>query len=212
MRSRGLTATGVTFVECLGRGADFRDIDAEKSSFNRCTLLEVDFSGGKLRGTDFSGSDLSGAKFADADVRDCNFQGCNLDGADFTGARTCSNVEDDPPYPEARFVGASMDDLHGVEVKGLGLEETTPLALLLDQTGPLRAYLVTSPETVLEPGQIIEAKKDVRIALCSRNKIMDGMPSWLVEFDVGDMEIPMGSDGRFLVSKAKVLKKVEYAH
>ena len=81
-------------------------------------LYEANLSGANLSGSNLSGADLSGADLSGADLSRAYLFGANLSGADLSGA------------------------------KGINKNLCTPLQMLFDQPGKIRAYkLVTSAST-----------------------------------------------------------------
>ena len=123
-------------------------------------------------------------------------------------------------------------DLRGADLrdaKGINKYITTPLYILLDQVGKIRAYKLTKENdegpfyggikytngTTVE----IEANKD-EIICCSYGIsvatldwcIKEWKPGYkikIVEFTKNNIAcIPIGSDGKFRVSKCKVIKEV----
>lgn len=63
------------FTDCKLDMSSFQRAKAERWVFERCSLVDADFTNAKLSRTRFTDCDLSGARFADADLRDVNMKG-----------------------------------------------------------------------------------------------------------------------------------------
>jgi len=141
-----------------------------------------------LSGADLRGADLSGAYLRDAYLRD----------ADLSGA------------------------------KGLNKYQTSPLYLLLDQVGKIRAYKLTNREDegptyggiTYTVGKLIEVDADENentqcsygISVATLDWcILNWQPGYkikVVEFNHQDIAcIPIATDGKFRVSKCKVIRE-----
>ena len=160
-----------------------------------------------LRGADLRDADLRGANLRDADLRDANLRGADLRGADFSGAY-----------------------LRGA--KGLNPHRVNDLLMLQFQTGKIRAFKMvdadlTSPiqyksKLTYEIGATLKVKEantdpnadcgagiNVATAPWILNNWRDGRRVLLVEFAAKDIAaIPTNSDGKFRVSKCKVVREV----
>ena len=158
-----------------------------------------------LRGANLWGANLRGADLWDADLRDANLRGANLGGANLWGA-----------------------DLR--DAKGLAPERVNDLLLLLDQVGPIRAYklvdsayqspIQSSGKITYRMGETVEAKADTdpdtqcgkginlaTLPWCLKNW-QSGYRVLVMEFKKTDIAaIPIG-DGKFRVSKAKVIREI----
>jgi uncharacterized protein YjbI with pentapeptide repeats len=74
------TARHVRFVECRLDGANVRTSDLEQCVFERCSLVEADFSGGKLTAVSFRDCDLSRAEFHNVRCERVQLERCTVDG------------------------------------------------------------------------------------------------------------------------------------
>ena len=91
-------------------------------------LRGADLRGAALRGADLRGADLRGADLHAADLRGADLHGADLHGANLRGA-----------------------DLHAADLRGaqgINKYRTTPLLMLLDQPGLIRAYKLVSSVSV----------------------------------------------------------------
>lgn len=151
-------------------------------------------------------------------LRDANLRGANLRGADLGGA----NLRD------ANLGGANLRD-----AKGLNPYVTTPLHILGDQVGKIRAYKLVNEKSegpfnggiVYRQGETVEvadADPDparhcaagVNVATLDWciNNWEPGYRVLVVEFTAEDIAaIPHGSDGKFRVFRCKVVGEKDLA-
>jgi len=149
----------------------------------------------------------SGANLSDADLRNAVLCNANLRGADLRGA-----------------------DLSGAYLngaKGIDPDRTTPLRMLLDQSGKIRAYkLVKADGTGPYNGGIkyeigksynvkdantdekVSCAKGINLATldwCLSNRL-DGYKILLAEFKAKDIAaIPIATDGKFRVHRCRIV-------
>ena len=116
---------------------DLKRRDGTVIHSGECTLREVvleayqqglDLSGAYLPRADLSGADLSWADLSRADLSGANLSGAYLPGADLS---------------RADLFGANLS-----KAKGIIPERVTPLLMLLDQPGPIRAYKLVTADGV----------------------------------------------------------------
>ena len=157
-----------------------------------------------LMGAYLKDANLGGANLMGADLRGANLRGANLMGADLRGAKGCA--------PEL----------------------STPIRLLLDQPGKIRAYKLVNKESVgpsnggitYEVGKKYEVKDadtapenecgaGINLATldwCLKNW-KDGYKILIAEFEAADIAcIPNGSDGKFRNFRCEIVgvKKLDY--
>jgi len=171
------------------------------------------------------------ANLRDADLRDANLRGADLRGADLRGAdlRYADLSGADLRYADLRDV-----DLRGVDLRGangIDARRTTPLLILADQVGPLRAYkLVTDGYTgptykglCYRVGSVIsdiKAEEDPLVECgCGVNlATLDWvLREWRpplrimqVEFEREQLVcIPTCTDGKFRTTGCKVIKEMD---
>jgi hypothetical protein len=160
--------------------------------------------GAYLRGADLRGADLRGAYLRGADLQGADLRGADLQGADLRGA-----------------------DLQGA--KGIDASRCTPLLMLLDQPGPIRAYKMVDADgrspiqstgkltyTVGERYEVAGADTDV-LTQCGAGInvatldwcLREYQPGWrvlVVEFTANDIAaIPTATDGKFRLKKCRVV-------
>jgi len=68
-------------------GAVMKDLRGIQVSFQKSTLIGVDFSGAQLARADFSNADLTGAKFSGAQLQGAKFYGAIVKNTNFKGAK-----------------------------------------------------------------------------------------------------------------------------
>jgi len=174
---------------------------------SRADLSRADLSGADLSGADLSGADLSRADLPGADLSGANLLGANLLGADLSGA-----------------------DLSGAN--GVNKDLCTPLRILLDQPGPIRAYKLvkddmSSPYAAQSGGtkwtyciggaysepdsdtsEDRECSKGIHLATldwCIKNW-REGWRILLAEFTAADIAaIPTATDGKFRVRRCRIV-------
>lgn len=197
-------------------GADLHGTDLHGAKLCGANLTNADLTGSDLHGADLCGAyltvaDLCGANLTDADLRGATLYGTNLRGADLYGAN---------------LYGAKLTGTIGIAP-----ERTNDLLLLLDQVGKIRAYklvdanlrspLQPSGKITYEVGATVEAEADTdpykdcgaginlaTLSWCIRH-YRPGFRVLLMEFIAKDIAaIPQG-DGKFRVSKARVVKEVD---
>ncbi len=197
-------------------GADLSEANLFRADLSRADLAEADLSGANLSEAnlfraDLSGADLSEANLTEADLSEADLSEANLSRADLSGA-----------------------DL--TRVKGINPYRTTPLLMLLDQPGAIRAYKLiqddgTGPYAkkqgyepvnylVEEEFSVANSNTDVGIHCAAGISLatLDWcMREWklgyrilLMEFTAADIAaIPTASDGKFRVYRCKRVGEVD---
>ena len=176
--------------------------EASVESLKACVELAIN------QRADLGGADLGGANLRGANLRGANLGGANLRGTDLRGAN---------------LWGANLGG-----AKNISPDLVTPLRLLLDQPGTIRAYkLVTSDFVgpyrggicykVGETYQVQDADCDmfeqcgpgINIATLDwcLKEYRDGFYILLVEFNASDIAaIPIATDGKFRVHRLAVIE------
>jgi len=206
-------------------GANLRGADLGDANLRGADLGDANLRGADLRGADLRGADLTNANLEDANLTSANLRGADLTNANLRGA----------DLTNANLRGA---DLRGA--KGIDARRTTPLLILADQVGPLRAYkLVTDDYTgptykglCYRVGSVIsdiKAEEDPLVDCgCGVNlATLDWvLREWRpplrimqVEFEREQLVcIPTCTDGKFRTTGCKVIKEMDlvelglYAH
>ena len=156
---------------------------------------------------DLSRADLSGANLSRADLSRADLSGANLSGADLSGA------------------DLSRADLS--DALGCPTQACTPLLMLLDQPGKIRAYKLVNAkgEGPINGGLKYEIGKRVEVADANTNpnthcaeginvatldwclrEWKEGFKILLVEFEAADIAaIPTATDGKFRLHRCDVV-------
>ena len=113
---------------------------AEAAVKSEANLSGANLSGANLYGANLYGADLSGADLSEANLYWANLSGANLYGANLSGANLSGANLSGANLYGADLSGANLSgaDLSGA--KGINKYLCTPLLMLLDQPGAIRAY------------------------------------------------------------------------
>ena len=161
------------------------------------------------------GANLLGANLRGADLRGADLRGANLRGANLRGAY----------LQEADLRGANLQDLRGAE--GINKHRCTPLTILLDQPGKIRAYKLVNGnmEGPYQGGILYEIGRSYQVdnANTDDTKHCEAginvatlgwcMKEWcdsyrilIVEFEAADIAaIPIATDGKFRLHRCSVV-------
>ena len=213
-------------------GANLNGANLSRAYLSRANLSRANLNGANLSGADLSGADLSGAYLTGAYLSRADLSGADLSGAYLNGAYLSG----------ANLNGANLRvaDLSGADLSGAYLSRAylngatginplrcTPLLMLLDQPGPIRAYKLVKADGVgpynggitYEIGgsyEVATACTDVNehcaagISLATLDWCMaewqPGRRILVVEFEAGDIAaIPTATDGKFRVHRCRVV-------
>ena len=204
-------------VEAARAGADLAG-----ANLGRADLAGADLAGADLAGADLAGADLAGAYLAGAYLA-----GANLAGADLAGAYLGRAYLGGAYLAGAYLAGADLAGAYLAGAKGVNPYQTTPLYILADQVGKIRAYkLVTAdgegpfnggityrkgetvevPDADTDPAVQCGAGVNVATLDWCINEWCDGYRILVVEFTAKDIAaIPHGSDGKFRVHRCRVV-------
>ena len=184
-------------------------------------LKELVESIANLRGADLYGTDLRGANLSEANLRGANLRGADLREANLRGA-------------DLRGANLRGTDLRGANLRGADLRGaigvnkyiTTPLYFLRDQPGTIHAYKLVNQYNegpynggiTYKIGETIEIEADPNEDVACSYGISLATLDWcmrewkndykilIVAFEAKDIAaIPIGSDGKFRVSKCTVV-------
>ena len=116
-------------------------------------LREANLRGADLRGADLRGANLRGANLRSADLRSANLREADLIGADLRGANLRGADLRSADLREANLIGADLSsaNLRSADLrsaKGISPALCTPLLMLHDQPGPIRAYKLVNAASV----------------------------------------------------------------
>ena len=208
-------------------GADLSGADLSGADLSRANLSRADLSGADLYGADLSGADLSRANLSRANLSRANLYGADLYGADLYGADLSRADLSRANLSGADLSGADLSraDLYGSV--GINKFLSTPLLILLDQLGEIRAYKLVKENgegpfnggikyvmgetfSVQDPNkdeykQCAEGINLATLDWCIR-KWKEGYKILIAEFTASDIAaIPVATDGKFRVSKCKIV-------
>ena len=116
---------------------------AVKSGAN---LTGANLIGANLTGADLTGANLTGANLAGANLADAYLAGANLTGANLAGANLADAYLAGANLADAYLAGANLTGANLTGAKGIDKNLITPLRILLDQPGPIRAYKLINAE------------------------------------------------------------------
>jgi hypothetical protein len=175
---------------------------------SRANLSRADLSGANLSGADLSRANLSGADLSRANLYRANLSGANLSGANLSGTN---------------LSGAT----------GVSAYASTPLMMLMDQPGKIRAYKLVNADGVgpFNGGIKYEVGKSVEVADANTNasdhcaaginvatldwcikEWRDGYRILIVEFEAKDIAaIPIATDGKFRIFRCDVVAEKDLA-
>jgi len=188
------------------------DADSIRGAAEKAVKARVNLSRANLYRANLYGANLSGADLSGADLYRANLYGANLSGADLSGAD---------------LYGANLYGVNLYRVIGLSPERSTPLLMLLDQPGSIRAYKLVTEKGVgpFNGGITYEAGKDysepnantdpmeqcaaglnvATLDWCLR-EWREGYRVLIVEFTAADIAcIPHGTDGKFRLKRMRVV-------
>ena len=193
-------------------GANLSGADLSRADLSRANLSGADLSGANLSRADLSGANLSRANLFGANLSGVDLSGANLFGADLSGAN---------------LSGANLFGANIFGATGCNKNRCTPLLLLLDQPGKIRAYKLVNANmegpynggVIYKKGEICsvtDANTDDTAQCAAGINIatLDWcMKEWrhgyhilIVEFTAKDIAaIPIATDGKFRVHRCKVV-------
>jgi hypothetical protein len=225
-------------------GVAIRWAIANKANLSGANLFGANLFGAYLSGANLSGANLFGAYLSGANLSGANLSGANLFGANLSGAYLSGANLFGANLSGANLFGANLSgaNLLGANLSGANLlgardvarELSTPLMMLLDQPGKIRAYKLVnkgnegpfSGSVVYTPGELVEVEfADTSIhELCGAGIhvatldwcLKEWKPSYkilIVEFEAKDIAaIPFGTNGKFRLRRCLVIgeKELDY--
>jgi len=200
-----------------GGGAYLRGANLGGAYLRGADLRGANLGDAYLGGVDLGGADLRGANLRDANLRGANLRDANLRGADLRGA----NLGD------AYLGGVDLGGANLRDAKGVNKYSITPLLLLYDQVGKIRAYklIKENGEGPYQGGIVYEIGKSVSVKNACTDETQqcaagislatldwcikewqEGYKILIAEFTRKDIAaIPTATDGKFRVSKCKIV-------
>jgi hypothetical protein len=229
----GANLSGADLSEANLSEAYLSGANLSRANLSEANLSEADLSGAYLSGANLSGAYLSGANLSGANLSGANLSGANLSGANLSGADLSRANLSEANLSEAYLSGANLSraNLHGAT--GITPERCTPLLMLLDQPGAIRAYkLVTAAGVgpfnggitykVGKSYEVKDAETDpteqcaAGINLATLDWcLMNWQKGWRVliaEFTAADIAcIPTATDGKFRVHRCRIVGEKDIA-
>ena len=215
------------------RGANLRDADLGDANLGGANLGGADLRGADLRDANLGGADLRGADLRDADLRGADLRGANLGDANLRRAdlRSANLRGADLRGADLRRADLGDADLGGA--KGLVPERITPLLLLREQPGAIRAYKLVTADGVgpyngglrYEIGQavavtdadvdpIVQCGAGINLATLDWCLLHwePGFRVLIAEFTASDIAaIPTATDGKFRVRRCAIVGEKDLA-
>jgi hypothetical protein len=205
-------------TEAVSKGKSLADANLAGAYLASANLARANLARANLARADFAGANL-----ADANLAGAYLAGAYLARADFAGA----NLAD------ANLAGAYLARADFADAKGIDPWRASPLMMLLDQPGKIRAYKVVTAEGYgpFNGGLRYEVGRHVSVDNASTDpaeqcgtgihvasfdwcakEYRDGYRILLMEFEAKDIAcIPLGTDGKFRLHRATVVGEVDVA-
>ena len=212
--------------------------DLYGANLSHANLYGANLYGADLYGADLSGADLSGADLSRANLSGADLFRANLSGADLYGANLYGADLSHADLSGADLYGANLSraNLYGADLSGaknVVAEICTPLRILFEQTGKIRAYKLVNADNigpfnggiVYKIGKSYEVKDAVtdESRQCERGinvatldwclkEWKEGYKVLIVEFTAEDIAcIPVATDGKFRLHRCKVVAEKDIA-
>ena len=192
------------------------EAESWKDAVEAAMKARINLSGSDLRGSDLSGSNLRGSNLSDCDLSGSNLSGSNLRNSNLSGS-------------DLSGCNLLNSDLSGSE--GINQYMITPLLLLLEQPGLIRAYKLVNEngygpynggiEYVIGSEYNVENANTDETIQCAAGinlATLDWcMKNWnpgyrilIAEFDHEDIAaIPIATDGKFRCHRVKIVGEVD---
>jgi uncharacterized protein YjbI with pentapeptide repeats len=238
----GANLYGVNLSRANLHGANLYGVNLSRANISRADLQGANLYGVNLHGADLYGVNLSRANLSRADLQGANLYGVNLHGANLYGVNLSrANLYGANLYGAdlqgVNLYGANLSraDLYGVNLQGADLQgakglnpyQITPLLILKDQPGKIRAYKLVNKDNYgpfykkvkYELGKSYEVE-DANISTevqcgpgislatldwCIK-EYKPGYKIFIAEFEAKDIaSIPTNTDGKFRVHKCRIV-------
>jgi hypothetical protein len=194
----------------------------ERANLSRANLSGANLYGANLSRADLSGADLSRANLYGANLYGANLSRANLSGADLSRANLYGADPSGANLSRANLSGADLS-----RAGGINKYRCTPLLMLLDQPGKIRAYKLVNenfegpynggikyalhePATVDDPDCDERTQCGAGINLTTLDWCMKewqaGFHILIAEFEAKDIAaIPTATDGKFRVKSCVIV-------
>jgi uncharacterized protein YjbI with pentapeptide repeats len=109
-KMHGAKAWAPCFESCNFNGATGYGCDMEVSRFNRCKMMDCNFSHSNFSGSCFGKSDLRGANFSHCLLTETRFEYCNLENANFSESMANFYEFEARCFMGAEFTGSNLQN------------------------------------------------------------------------------------------------------
>ena len=213
----GANLSGANLSDANLSGANLSDANLSYANLSDANLSDANLSYANLSDANLSDANLSDANLSDANLSDANLSDANLSGAYLSGANLSG----------AYLSGADLSGAHLSGAEGVEAWRCTPLMMLLDQPGPIRAYKLVNAnsEGPYNGGIVYKIGQDYAVENANTGPTCDYgaginlatldwcLRAWregyrviVMEFTAADIAcIPIGTDGEFRVRRCKAV-------
>lgn len=190
-------------------------------------LIEANLTGARLAGASLTGAHLPGANLAWVNLAKANLTGANLTGANLTGANLAGANLTGADLTGANLTRTNVTWANLTRVKGINSLRTTPLLMLHDQPGAIRAYKLVKSNgegpynggityVIGKKYEVDDANSDVSVSCAAGINLAtldwcmrewrDGYRILVAEFTAKDIAaIPTATDGKFRVHRCRIV-------
>jgi hypothetical protein len=213
-------------------GADLAGANLIRADLIRADLARADLAGANLTGANLAGADLTRANLAGADLARANLAGANLAWANLTRADlTRANLAGAnlawANLTWAYLIRANLTGANLAGAKGIQPEKCTPLLMLHDQPGKIRAYKLVNGNgegpynggiryKVGKSFEVDNADNDIGKQCAAGINVAtldwclfewrEGYKVLIVEFTARDIAaIPTATDGKFRLHRCRIV-------
>ena len=210
--------------------ADLRSANLHSANLRSANLSYANLSYADLHSADLHSANLSYADLHSADLSSANLHSANLHSADLSSANLRSaNLS----YANLSYADLHSADLHSA--KGINKHSCTPLLILKEQTGNIRAYKLVNNESegIYRGGIKYVIGKTVKVDDIDENEneqcaaginlatldwcmkewqedyriLIAEFPRWIKKDGekIDNIIIPIATDGKFRVRKCKIV-------
>jgi hypothetical protein len=212
-------------------GANLREADLREANLYGADLREANLYRANLREANLYGANLREANLREADLREANLYRADLRGTDLREANLYGANLREANLHEADLRGTDLREANLRETKGVNPYRCTPLLMLLDQPGAIRAYKLVTERgegpfnggIIYEPGgeyAVDHANTDVcescgaGINLATLDWCMkewhESYRILIAEFTAAEIAaIPTATDGKFRVKSCRIVGEVD---
>jgi hypothetical protein len=221
-----------TVIKCVSEhtslaAANLAGANLADANLTDAYLYAANLTAANLTAANLDGANLDGANLDDANLTDAYLYAANLTAANLTAANLYAANLDGANLTDANLTDANLAGANLARAKGINPEKCTPLLILQDQPGKIRAYKLVNKELegpynggikykTGEEINVPDANTDVNeqcaaginvatLDWCLRNW-QEGYKVMLVEFTAQDIAaIPTATDGKFRLRRCKVI-------